>query len=66
MSAAFGEIGGTSIAGLEKRKTSVYAQSDIANSIARVKSRKFALVVMVIYVEVFASGHVLTNLESGD
>jgi hypothetical protein len=43
-------IGGASIAALEKRKTSVHIQPDAADSIARVKTRKFALVVMVIYI----------------
>ena len=66
LSSASGGVGGASIAGLKKRKTSVYMQFDVADSIARVKSRRFALVVMVIYIVVFASGHVLTNLESGD
>jgi hypothetical protein len=44
----------------------VYMQFDVADSIARVKSRRFALVVMFIYIVVFALTRVLRNLESGD
>jgi hypothetical protein len=45
--AAFGGVGWASNAGLEKRKTSGYRRSDAAVSIARVRSRKFALVVVI-------------------
>jgi hypothetical protein len=45
--AAFGGVGWASNTGIEKRKTSRYRRSDAAVFIARVRSRKFALVVVI-------------------
>ena len=64
LSSASGGSAGRRLPGSKNVKRQ-YMQFDVADSIARVKSRRFALVVMVIYIVVFASGHVLTNLESG-